>query len=94
VFLVREDRVELDLFNSDWTEGQALKIRGAVLRLGRELRKVHPRSLPWTPREPEAEENQMFIEAAASYANAFWQGLTEIGALDVDQWGYWMPLDG
>jgi hypothetical protein len=93
VFDVREDHILLDLFNSNWTEGLALKMREPLLRLCRKLRKEHPDSCPWSYQDPKAESNQAFVDAAARLANAFWRGLEEIGALEVDRWAYWMPPD-
>lgn len=93
VFLVRKDRIMLDLFNHNWTDGQALTMRQPLLRLCKQLRKEHPSSWPWSHQDPEAESNQAFIDAAAALANAFWRGLDKIGVLEVDRWAYWMPPD-
>jgi hypothetical protein len=91
VFMVREDHIEIDLFNSNWTDGRALAMRRPLLRLCGQLRREHPSSWPWSYRDPEVPSNQVFVDAAVRLANAFWRGLEEIGALEVDRWAYWMP---
>lgn len=90
---VRNDRIECELHNHSWTDGQAWKMREPLLRLCRELRKQHPRVWPWSADDPAHAANQRFVEGAVRLVNAFCQGLQEIGAFDVEPWGYWMPSD-
>lgn len=92
-FSVLGDRIRWELYNHWWTDGQALKIRGPLLQLCKDLRREHPRTWAWSPHDPGAESNQRFVEGAAAVANAFYQGLLRIGAFDVDPWAYWMPGD-
>ena len=93
IFGVRNDHVELDLFNHGWTDGQAVAMREPILRLCKRLRKVHASSLPWSPQDPEAACNLEFVESAVHLVNGYWQGLQEVGAFEVDRWAYWMPPD-
>jgi hypothetical protein len=90
---VREDRIEPELYNHNWTHGQLLPMRAPILRLCRELRKQHPASWAWSAHDPEDEGNQRFVDGAVALANAFYRGLAVIGAFDMDPWGYRMPPD-
>jgi len=91
IFSVRQERVELSLFNHNWTDGLALAMRQPILRACKRIRQEHPSSWPWSHEEPNADCNLEFIEAAVQLVNAFWRDLEGIGAFDVDRWAYWMP---
>lgn len=93
VFSVRQEHVELSLFNHNWTDGLALAMREPIFRVCKRIRKEHPSSWPWSHEEPNAGCNLEFIEAAVQLVNAFWHALEGIGAFDVDRWAYWMPPD-
>jgi len=88
---VRNRCIQWELYNHWWTEGQALKIRRPLLQLCDELRKEHPRTWSWSPDDPADQSNRAFVQGAVALANAFYRGLVEIGAFDVDPWAYWMP---
>jgi hypothetical protein len=90
-YSVRNDRIEWELYNHWWTHGQALKTRAPLLRLCASLRKKHPRAWSWAADDAEHESTRQFVEGAVALSNAFYRGLVEIGAFEVDPWAYWMP---
>lgn len=90
---VHPDQIEVGLYYDWWTEGLCLRARDAVHRVSREVRARHPKSWPWSSREPDADCNRQFVEGLAHMASDYWRSLKEIGALDLDAWAFWKPAE-
>jgi hypothetical protein len=82
------DRVTWAWYSDWWTEGQALQYRSKINGMKAGLPKAGiPTSFPWDPHSSDG--GPAFQENLGRLLDKAWNQLVEMGAADIDEWGYY-----